>query len=86
MSYWVEVHCDVRSETPNPSLSGLNNGDVCHSLSNNNPATMIWSFIGLSVQRVQRTARKQGWVKRQVNGERGAWVCPHCQKFPPSRD
>lgn len=86
MSYWIEVHCDVRSTTSNPAKSRLNNANVCWELRNDNPSAMVLDVVTASRVAVSE-ARRQGYVRRVMTMDDGyrfmGWVCPHCQKFPP---
>jgi hypothetical protein len=84
VTYWIEVHCDVRSDTPG---DGPNLGRPwCRTNVNDNPAARGPSPQEAAQSAIRR-ATKQGWVRRHMN-EDGfrwlGWVCPHCQKFPPA--
>lgn len=81
MSVWVEIHCDVRSEVPDPARGYADN--ICYGHQNDYPMSG-----GLTVDDAYayavKVAKQRGWAKRRVMpGGRLGWVCPHCLKFPP---
>jgi len=70
MSYWIELHCDVRMEgrDPNNILRAK-----CHSHENDNPAIIVKNFQMATL--VNNLAKDKGWVHKK-----GKWICPGCQK------
>jgi hypothetical protein len=69
MSYWVEVHCDVRKDGQHPTNPCR---PRCRTHENENPALMVPNLEQVSL--VRQRALDRGWVRR---GRR--WVCPGCQ-------
>lgn len=70
MSYWVELHCDVKA--------GRRPGEVwifppCETNSNNSPGAMSRS-LGRAKKSLIEEALERGW--RRFNG--GQWACPYC--------
>ena len=82
MSYWVEVHCDVLSVTPDPAHP---HGLQCYTHNNDNPAAKGRSHAN-AVRNAESEAQARGWKRRRMtplNVTYLGWVCPHCQRFPP---
>lgn len=78
MSYWIEIHCDERSNVEDPAAPYGRR--LCFSHSNDNPSAKSRKLeAGAKLARTR--AREGGWRQRQVGGRMG-WVCPHCQRFP----
>lgn len=79
MSIWLEIHCDVRSEVPDPARD--HNDRICWGHQNRYPmsggTTPQAAYAG-----ARREANARRWVRRKFEWGMG-WVCPHCQKFPP---
>lgn len=82
MSIWLEIHCDVGSDTPDPSRSYSDR--TCYGHQNAFP-----SSGGVTTQEAYGSARRKanatGWKRRRFEWGTG-WVCPHCRKFPPTEE
>ena len=79
MSYWVEIHCDVRALSKSTD-EGLQVS--CRTDANDNPASMGKTpALAASVARAIALQRK--WINPHRHGKGGyQWVCPYCQSVP----
>lgn len=67
MTFWLELHCDVRR-------------DGCRNHQNETPMVLLSNAEVRSGPRLLALdARKKGWRFRRSNGMSG-WVCPPCQE------
>lgn len=82
MGYWIEVHCDVRSERLPP---GDNSGEPpCWSQNDRQPGAMS-SASDRGAREAERLARERGWKRKWIDRgdtRRLGWICPHCQVYP----
>lgn len=73
MSFWIELHCDVRCEEADPRNLTRS---LCWSNRNDNPAELFGSDVDgrFGVAEVKRIAVRQGFKRLRD----GRWCCPGC--------
>lgn len=81
MTYWIEVHCDVRREGMKPQpMPGGGDGmleHACHTLRGDNPGAMVQYGNAAPLRAAKAAALRAGWCRR--NGRKPVWICPGCQ-------
>lgn len=83
MTYWVEVHCDVKSEATAPGRYGPVG---CYTTSGECPGGGAVTLAGAGAA-AKREALEAGWKHRQIaqpryGQPRKGWACPHCLRNP----
>jgi hypothetical protein len=73
MTYWIEVHCDIRTEGMVPHRPCGELVHRCRSNRGDNPGVMVRPDQSVVVL-AANTARQAGWVRTN-----GRWVCPGCR-------
>lgn len=80
MTYWVEVHCDIKSEAADPEQPWKIG---CYTLSGEHPGAG-GNLPGRAARHAGQEARSGGWQHKFIESprygdSRMGWICPFCK-------